>query len=1629
MPTISVGDLTTLRAGGHRIKPYLSVLVPRDLWSARVNDGAIGRGAETVAFDGGSGLDFGEIVADQEVWVGSTAGADDIGRARVTGTVSVNGGVSGAISVAPNSLLWTDNAYLTFKHDYPLKPRYPYIDENGVFTKDGQQIVYGNQNSQPPPVCIAGPHRAVWMEDSLAGVSFQDEGANDILAVPEGSDITLTGNGAIFYGSNTGVNISPSQLVSNGWDGNEGTIIMGVRNDAVWSSSQDYLFRLANTNSENIGVTLDENGLTVIRQTLSPTVTKTISHTSIAGRNTFFVFGTTWSLSGNAFKAFVDGAQVGTTQTSIGTWDSVALNTAATVFLARETASVISNSFNGYARDIVVSLGVVATDVQVASISTLITQNNLSVAALNTVFGIGNWAWYTLDDDYNQTAELNVDLSDSYAVAQGATINSYSISVYPSVPAASVDGGGIGSVTINTAGQYWVTFGVTDSNGKQTTTHRSYWVYDRNGVQPFTDFALNQIVGDWDRGGWTGGLQLTDNADLGTIPDKALAVLWADWEYEDGEVTTPITFLPDSNPALLVGYIRNDKLAQNEETGTGTDDIEITTIDGLLRNKYNYSVSLEAVNSTPDTWYEYEEWLTVGRALHHLYCWHSTLLSVCDFYGLLDNTDLRPYAEMEDNNLYAMGDTLSRHRGTRQHITCDRGGRLWLVDEPQLLNDAGRAGLTEVAELTDDDRSGVISIVREPENRVCFVHVSGFYWDGTYDEEDAPQPNAICAIAPGEKPADDGPSVISLEKQTLSGQTDANEIAGRVFAVENNHYPEVRVNFHGNYLGVLEPAINHPWRINLQTGDTIKELVWSNKLLFLKNVTATFNVAEGTVDVKATFEPDADGEVGIPTDCPTFPDLGGDDYPIPEEEGGEGGDIMSAASMHLFNPNTNGWTQKTGEAVSDAYSDPWWRTTQASEDVGDAIIWRGGVGYIKRSTDGGDTWNTVTPGDNPPNDAGDDPAPGVGEVTFTRGEGSWVTAGTHVWMATWQNGGDEWRTWLALTDDDGDTWTWQYVGTGGDNTCVTDAAAAGLFTTPAVEFDDAFGVIIIRDVAGTRYTMLRFYSNDDCSFMWEYELASHTAGGSINSISYLFKRLNNDLFAAVKRTVMSGIHGEITTIEVYSIDWVGEGLTLEDSYIYHGVGNPNDRRYTQQIVKVDNGLGELSGEYMMMIVLVRKHLVIGGGESIIYVTFGYDGTIMEIDSDTAITDDNNEIFLREITLYEVHAPAQRIFHSYYIRGVAFGDGGEISGIEIEVSDSGIINYTVHHVLLSLGAEEAQFIASASIGGNRSMVGWVDATDSYKKYATYMSMSSSEFGVGIPSVVANYGMLTKQGMGTIGTDAAWFVTSDTDPGAGNLVIYRLSVDGSGISVGGETVVRDDSIGSYPFGVTDNLIITYHTSTVLFRAVKMSFSATVRGLGMSLGKATGEGMYVTGWNQGSGELEVQAFSVPALELVATYTFGVATEGEIDAKTYIMYPYCPFGSDYLVYLYGRMPDGNNHILYSDDGAASVSVVEGSWGTDHCGALIEDFENVYAIRNVSGGAKLYVGSNDGVNLKSTLPIAAQVNPRAIEWDWYNGLLYVGAGSSGAVLVVRTSPPYMEWENITFDHPTGNGLNSLFKV
>jgi len=150
------------------------------IWTGLVDEpgGTVDDRLFEIDYDGGSGAgDFAATLPDMTVYVGTTAGSDDLGRARLRGWDAGATGVAGTMLLGEMSeIVWQDDAHLTVVDDFNLWPRHIYIDGAGVIYIDHgyyDEVAaanvdgsYTDQNAYPDPVPVLGPDAVLWMPDS-----------------------------------------------------------------------------------------------------------------------------------------------------------------------------------------------------------------------------------------------------------------------------------------------------------------------------------------------------------------------------------------------------------------------------------------------------------------------------------------------------------------------------------------------------------------------------------------------------------------------------------------------------------------------------------------------------------------------------------------------------------------------------------------------------------------------------------------------------------------------------------------------------------------------------------------------------------------------------------------------------------------------------------------------------------------------------------------------------------------------------------------------------------------------------------------------------------------------------------------------------------------------------------------------------------------------------------------------------------------------------------------------------------------------------------------------------------------------------------------------------------------------
>ncbi len=166
----------------------LFMLAPTTVFAARVNQSVFTYPLDTLTFDTVTTGAYTDIKAGMTLYLGSTAGADDLGRQRIRKTPTSSLLYVGRSSqgTEDGELYVTDNDFITVKNDYRPWAKIVYIDDDGVTFKDSD-LAYSDQTSSPPPVANCGPGTCATVSGGIITVQFVGTAS---YAVADGASIT-----------------------------------------------------------------------------------------------------------------------------------------------------------------------------------------------------------------------------------------------------------------------------------------------------------------------------------------------------------------------------------------------------------------------------------------------------------------------------------------------------------------------------------------------------------------------------------------------------------------------------------------------------------------------------------------------------------------------------------------------------------------------------------------------------------------------------------------------------------------------------------------------------------------------------------------------------------------------------------------------------------------------------------------------------------------------------------------------------------------------------------------------------------------------------------------------------------------------------------------------------------------------------------------------------------------------------------------------------------------------------------------------------------------------------------------------------------------------------------------------
>lgn len=397
-------------------------------------------------------------------------------------------------------------------------------------------------------------------------------------------------------------------------------------------------------------------------------------------------------------------------------------------------------------------------------------------------------------------------VNESYAMADGATITGYAWDLQ----GGTVTVGTLTSATLTAtfpAGFRWVGLTVTDSNG---TSHSARCPV--LAVDPAADVTIPFEITSWEKvtQGQTFSFRLLDNRLRTTYPDGCLVLFW--WD-------APLT-PADRSHMQFIGWHQSDSFSIRATDKGLVRDTVLNCVDvaGRLAALPGFPQALQReAEEDVDIMWSLMPGLTMRRCLHYLAFWHSTALSLADFF-LPDELDDYPSMRLDSTgaSLYEQINSRAQSCVPDYWLTCNAKGQLSVIADWMLLDLADRP--TIVASLSEEYWSSMdVEYHRPPRVHVLrsSAVVSSTDWLVLGGEDTLPL--AFC-IAPGNSFGQGVSESITGEKLTIS-QDALNRCEGHRYARLNARYGLFSiVEPSGTIAGdaeALEPAAMLPIEVSI----------------------------------------------------------------------------------------------------------------------------------------------------------------------------------------------------------------------------------------------------------------------------------------------------------------------------------------------------------------------------------------------------------------------------------------------------------------------------------------------------------------------------------------------------------------------------------------------------------------------------------------------------------------------------------------------------------------------------------------------------------------------------------------------------------------------------------------------
>ncbi len=428
-----------------------------------------------------------------------------------------------------------------------------------------------------------------------------------------------------------------------------------------------------------------------------------------------------------------------------------------------------------------------------------------------------------------------------------------------------------GLVQYPNPGHFTTRLTVTSNQGKTRIGHRHIMAFQKPGEganTPIINWGLDSIEGSRDSFGYSANFWLREAADFATVVEDALVVVFAEHFYNATKG------LIGGNAAgregvLFVGYIEGESIRY--DSYTSALKFKASSITQIMSTKQTFSVALnDVVSATPQYWYEMTN-ITCDRAIVHYLQWHSTILDITDFAPTGDSRKLEFVDFGRGSLLDAVNSLYSS--ALQAQITADRQGKLWAEKDFNVIATGSRPNRISM-DLTRADWLDEADILVNEYPPVGYVEAGGIVYDPS-----APSGTIFAYLsgAPGTAPGYEG----TVEKVTgllIDDQADVNLMAGLLLARSQMHYPEVTLRMAGAYSN-FDIAPQEFSRITLQSTDTWRRLIWSNKRFIIQAINWEIDPESESIVPTLTLKEETWGPRGDTIIIPTEPPYTDDDLP------------------------------------------------------------------------------------------------------------------------------------------------------------------------------------------------------------------------------------------------------------------------------------------------------------------------------------------------------------------------------------------------------------------------------------------------------------------------------------------------------------------------------------------------------------------------------------------------------------------------------------------------------------------------------------------------------------------------------------------------------------------------------